>query len=103
MKYPDNISLKEDGLFWPDQDTTCYQWTHGEMYAIDEVCQSCDNHRSIIHAGANVGAYALKFAERFNNVYAFEPDVTNFKCLALNTINTPNILLYQGVLIKQLA
>jgi FkbM family methyltransferase len=98
MKFPKNISIREDGLFWPNEDSTCYTWTNGELYSVNEVVIACDTHRSIIHAGANVGAYALRFAEKFNTVYAFEPDITNFKCLALNTINTNNILLYQGVL-----
>lgn len=93
-----DIEKRSDNLYWPVQDTTCYNWTYREIDAVSEVFAACDNYRSIVHAGANVGAYALKFAERFNTVYAFEPDTTNFKCLALNTINTNNILLYQGVL-----
>ena len=93
-----DIEKRSDNLYWPVQDTTCYNWTYSEIDAVSEVFAACDNYRSIVHAGANVGAYALKFAERFNTVYAFEPDTTNFKCLALNTINTNNILLYQGVL-----
>ena len=93
-----DIEQRSDNLYWPIIDKTCYSWTHGEIAAVNEVFAACDNYRSIIHAGANVGAYALKFAERFDTVYAFEPDTTNFKCLTLNTINTNNILLYQGVL-----
>jgi FkbM family methyltransferase len=94
----EEIEKRSDNLYWPVQDTTCYNWTYSEIAAVSEVFAACDNYRSIVHAGANVGAYALKFAERFNTVYAFEPDNINFKCLALNTINTNNILLYQGVL-----
>jgi FkbM family methyltransferase len=93
-----DIEKRSDNLYWPITDKTCYTWTNSEIGAVSEVFAACDNYRSIIHAGANVGAYALKFAERFSTVYAFEPDTTNFKCLALNTINTNNILLYQGVL-----
>jgi FkbM family methyltransferase len=98
LKFPKNISVREDGLFWPIQDTTCYSWTHRELYTVDEVVVACDNHRSIIHAGANVGAYAIRFSDKFSTVYAFEPDTTNFKCLALNTIAKDNILIYQSVL-----
>lgn len=92
------IEKRSDNLYWPAVDYTCYKWTYNELFAVDEVFAACTQHRSIIHAGANVGVYALKFAERFNTVYAFEPDNINFKCLALNTIDTNNILLYQGVL-----
>ena len=92
------IEKRNDNLYWPAIDHTCYNWTYNELSAIDEVFAACDNHRSIIHAGANVGVYTLKFAEKFDTVYAFEPDNINFKCLALNTISANNILLYQGVL-----
>lgn len=92
------IEKRSDDLYWPAVDYTCYNWTYNELPAVNEVVAACTKHRSIIHAGANVGVYALKFAEKFNTVYAFEPDAINFKCLALNTISTDNILLYQGVL-----
>lgn len=94
----EEIEKRSDNLYWPTTDQTCYTWTNSEIGVVNEVFAACDNYRSIIHAGANVGAYALKFAEKFTTVYAFEPDNINFKCLALNTINTNNILLYQGVL-----
>ena len=93
-----DIELRSDGPYWPRIDSTCFSWTNNELYAINEIIGACDNRRSIIHAGANVGVYASKFAKQFNNVYAFEPDSVNFKCLTLNTLHADNIFLYQGVL-----
>jgi FkbM family methyltransferase len=93
-----DIAKKTDGLYWPITDTVCQEWSHGELYSVNEVVSVCKNKRVIIHAGANVGVYSLKFAESFETVIAFEPDTTNFKCLALNTINTNNIFLYQAAL-----
>lgn len=94
-----SISRREDGLYWPDFDTeACYIWTSTELYTADLVSASCAKKRSIIHAGANVGAYVLKFADSFEHVYAFEPDRTNFKCLSLNTIDIENVYLFQSAL-----
>ena len=93
-----NIAKRSDGLYWPVADVVCHDWSHNELYSVNEVVAACTKTRTIVHAGANVGVYSLKFAESFDTVIAFEPDVTNFKCLALNTINTDNIFLYQAAL-----
>lgn len=86
------VQLKADGLYWPDSDQdACYDWTHTEIAHVPEIVAACDHHDVMIHAGANVGAYALKFSEAFDQVYAFEPDRHNFKCLCVNTIDSPNI------------
>jgi len=92
------IEKRSDGLYWPITDTVCQAWSYNEIYSVNEVVAACKETRTIIHAGANVGVYAKKFAETFKTVIAFEPDTTNFKCLALNTINNDNILLYQAAL-----
>jgi len=93
-----DITKRTDGFYWPITDVVCYDWSHNELYSVDEVVNACQNKRVIIHAGANVGVYALKFAESFETVIAFEPDNVNFKCLALNAINSDNIFLYQAAL-----
>lgn len=93
------ISLREDELYWPDCDiNSCYDWVNTELYSTNDVVEACNDRRSIVHAGANVGSYALKFAEHFKNVYAFEPEETNFKCLSLNTADTPNISIFNSAL-----
>jgi FkbM family methyltransferase len=86
------VSRREDGLYWPDSDlNACYTWTHTEIASVDQIVAACDRHHTMIHAGANVGAYALKFSQTFQTVYAFEPDRCNFMCLTLNTLHVPNI------------
>lgn len=86
------VSLRPDGLYWPDSDhAACYTWTQTELAHVDHMIESCDHHTCVIHAGANVGAYALKFGEVFQTVYAFEPDRTNFKCLSLNVLDHAHI------------
>jgi hypothetical protein len=94
-----SIIKREDGLYWPEFDVSaCYEWTNTELFTASLVIESCNNKRSIIHAGGNVGAYALKFAKAFDNVYVFEPDLTNFKCLALNTVDSKNIFQFRAAL-----
>lgn len=96
------ISVREDALYWPDYDTdACYNWVNVELYSVDEILAACDNKRSIVHAGGNVGSYALKFSTSFDNVYVFEPDETNFKCLSLNTKDKDNIHSYNSALGEQ--
>jgi FkbM family methyltransferase len=86
------VSLRSDGLYWPDLDqNACYTWTQVELGSVDVIQSACEHHACVIHAGANVGAYALKFAQVFETVYAFEPDRTNFKCLTLNVQDVAHI------------
>lgn len=91
------IVKREDGLFWPDNDTdACYLWTHTELYTVGEIVASLNSHRTIIHAGGNVGAYTLEFAKSFNNVYVFEPNFANFTCLCMNTKDQENVFPFRA-------
>lgn len=89
---------KNDGLYWPDCDNKCYDWTYNEIHTCQDIINSCDGRRSIIHAGANVGVYALEYAKQFETVYAFEPELINFKCLSLNTVDINNMMLFRAAL-----
>lgn len=94
-----NVTKKDDGLYWPIcDDGACYQWTNTELTSASIVIESCDKKRTIVHAGGNVGAYTLKFAKAFESVYVFEPDLTNFKCLTLNTADHENVFQFRAAL-----
>jgi hypothetical protein len=41
--------------------------------------------RVAIDCGAHVGIFTRRMEERFEEVYAFEPQADNFRCLAQNT------------------
>jgi FkbM family methyltransferase len=93
------IIKREDGLYWPEIDIdSCYAWTNVELYTVDSILSSLKNKRTIIHAGGNVGAYTLKFADAFDRVCVFEPDTTNFKCLCLNTADRENVFQFRAAL-----
>jgi FkbM family methyltransferase len=53
---------------------------------------------NVIHAGGNMGIYALEFAKEAKNVYVFEPADENFSALALNCAMKTNIFLYKAAL-----
>lgn len=94
----DEIVMKEDGLYWPSSDLHCLQWTSVEIDACDVIRTACSSTRTMITAGANVGAYALRYAKMFDTVYAIEPDDLNYRCLELNTEKAENIITIKAAL-----
>lgn len=91
---PDNTEY-----FWPYIDR--FSFDHQiKTYkpVIDEVSKNCKNFRTVLQAGGNCGIYTNEYARRFKNVYTFEPDMTNMKCLTLNCINSSNIVKFQACL-----
>jgi FkbM family methyltransferase len=88
-----------DGLYCPDTGQTCYDWTMIEIgipnYLMDAYNKPIN---SVIHAGGNIGIYALEFAKKAKNVYVFEPANENFTALSLNCARVDNIFLYKAAL-----
>ena len=91
-----------DGLYCPDTGQTCYDWTMIEIgipnLLMDTVHQQSKPINSVIHAGGNIGIYALEFAKRAKNVYVFEPANENFTALSLNCARVENIFAYKAAL-----
>ena len=89
------ISLKDDGLWWPDNDVGCKPWTEAESWIPGYIADVCDQlnikKSNIIHAGGNVGKYALSYAEYFDAVYVAEPESINYACLEKNCAPIDNI------------
>lgn len=94
--------LQPDGLYCPDTGQTCYEWTMIEIgipnLLMDTLQQIGKSINSVIHAGGNIGIYALEFAKRAKNVYVFEPASENFTALSLNCAKVENIFLYKAAL-----
>lgn len=94
--------LQPDGLYCPDTGQTCYEWTMIEIgipnLLMDTLQQIGKSINSVIHAGGNIGIYALEFAKRAKNVYVFEPANENFTALSLNCAKVENIFLYKAAL-----
>jgi FkbM family methyltransferase len=90
------------GLWCPSTGQTCYDWTMAEIHLpkllMDSRRQFNQSVKNVIHAGGNMGIYALEFAKECENVYVFEPADENFSALALNCAMVENIFLYKAAL-----
>ena len=96
------IFQQPNGLWCPNTGQTCYDWTMAEIHVpkalIDARKQFNKPVHNVIHAGGNMGIYALEFAKEAKNVYVFEPTDENFSALSLNCARTTNIFLYKAAL-----
>ena len=90
------------GLWYPDDDETCWRVTEEESdlpdWILDECARAGHGVDCVVHAGANVGAYVRSYASRCNEVHAFEPEARNFECLAFNCGSLENVFLYRAAL-----
>lgn len=86
-----------DEIFWPKQDRVCRPFTLACMEDISKVIEVSNGRKVAIQAGGNVGLWPREFAKYFEQVYTFEPDHVNFRCLALNC-TAPNVVKMQAAL-----
>jgi len=87
-----------DGWLWPVSDTLTYRYlTESEPDIPDWVISQADKHRVIVQAGGNCGLYVEKYAQNFQQVFTFEPDARNFRCLVHN-VGYPNVFFYRAAL-----
>ena len=76
---------QRDGLWWPAAD----RWGHKVIPqevgdAIDWLKAHNTRWGSIVQAGGNVGVYARVLSGMFDQVFTYEPDWTNWRCLIKN-------------------
>lgn len=87
-----------DGWLWPVSDTCTYKYlTESEPDIPDWVIGHATNRRVIVQAGGNCGLYVEKYAQTFQQVFTFEPDARNFRCLVHN-VGYPNVFFYRAAL-----
>lgn len=58
----------------------------------------CSKFGTAIDGGAHVGSWTVCMADMFNNVFAFEPNQSNYDCLVTNTVDFDNVHLYNQAL-----
>lgn len=80
------ITIK-DGWHWPVKDLKCWEWLQNEKDLPKQITDLVKEKRVMIQAGGNCGFYTKLYAELFETVYTFEPDVVNFQCLVMNLEN----------------
>jgi FkbM family methyltransferase len=87
-----------EGFFWPQiGGEACRKVTILRHETPEKISRYCKNKNVVISAGANVGYYIKKYATLFKKVYAFEPNLVNFKCLDLN-VKEENVIKTHGAL-----
>ena len=87
-----------NGLVWPAHDTMCAEAVFDEVKVLEEVYPHVTNWDACVQAGGNCGVFAMQLAAKFQTVYTFEPDPTNFTCLAHNTSDYENVVRIQAAL-----
>lgn len=92
-----NRIVQIDGMYWPENGVACRDYTIARGNTPNVILKHVKNFDVCIHAGANVGIYTRDYAKVFENVYVWEPDVINFRCLNLNILDN-NVFKFQGVL-----
>lgn len=73
------------GWWWPQDDYACRAVLHSEIeVSLPRFLKAVKGRDCIAQAGGNVGVLPVALAEHFRMVVTFEPDPTNFACLARN-------------------
>ena len=77
----------------PDADQCCIQAVLAEVCDLGASLDLCQEFRTAIQAGGNVGVYPVALAQKFQRVYTVEPDAANYEALALNTDSHSRIVI----------
>ena len=85
------------GYVFPASDTECGPAVLSTLKDLEAYYPFVRNFNVAVQAGGNVGIWPAKMAEKFENVYTFEPDPDNFACLAHNAM-LPNVHKFQAAL-----
>jgi FkbM family methyltransferase len=72
-------------LWWVRVDVKAFRGPLAEWISDkDSFLKNVKQKRLVIQAGGNCGMYARFYGNYFEDVYTFEPEPNNFKCLQLN-------------------
>lgn len=94
--------IEKLGWYFPDVDSHFFKYvddypqTSYQQMSIDQAYSYVKNFNNVIDIGANIGLHSVRFAQKFNNVFSFEPVTTNYECLEKNTSNFQNIKLHKN-------
>jgi len=94
----DTTAPNSAGWLWPVSDIHTFRWlTEVEPEIPDWVMSKTPGTRTMIQAGGNCGVYVEKYAKHFQQVFTFEPDARNFRCLVHN-VGYPNVFFHRCAL-----
>lgn len=78
------------------QPTDALKWAKGEARRLSRVYRFCEQRRTVIQAGGNVGVFPAKLAPVFQRVITVEPDARNYVALVANTAQFANVEPYRA-------
>lgn len=73
-----------NGFHFPAYDRVAHHYVFRQLKNFEASLALCQARRVAVQAGGNVGIWPKWLAARFEQVYTFEPDPMNFRCLELN-------------------
>jgi len=76
--------IEIQGLWWPADVGEKYKHALAHLSSLDAGLSLCQQRRTAVQAGGNVGLWPRKLAETFDRVYTFEPDARSRECLVKN-------------------
>ena len=84
---------QHSGWAVPEKDEHCIQAVLAEVSDLGASLDLCQQFRTAIQAGGNVGVYPMALAQKFERVYTVEPDAANYEALAINTASQPRVVI----------
>lgn len=76
--------ILHQGYAWPDDVDD--RWKHSLMHvrSVEVGIRHCQQRRTVVQAGGNVGLWPARLAQVFQRVFTFEPDTITRGCLEYN-------------------
>jgi FkbM family methyltransferase len=76
--------IQHAGFYWPADVGTKYVHSLKHVKSLDWAIRRCQQKRTAVQAGGNIGLWPRKMAESFQRVITFEPDAISRSCLVKN-------------------
>lgn len=73
-----------NGFIWPASDTECRRVVFSTTRDMEAAIKLAKGRKCAVQAGGNCGVWPAYLAKKFDVVYTFEPDATNYACLVQN-------------------
>lgn len=81
-----------NGLVWPAVDAHCKCVVFRRVVDLERAYAVCRGFAVAVQAGGNCGVWPLALADRFQQVYTFEPEPLNYQCLSENCKGRTNVV-----------
>lgn len=91
------VILKDNKWYWPKKDEGSWEGQNRNIDLVNQVMPYVKGNQVMVQAGGNCGYILSTFVDKFETIYTFEPDSTNFYCLN-NNVTEDNVIKIQSCL-----